>query len=117
LTVGEVGAHVPFEVKRYFLVFGVSGKEVRGEHAHHTLQQFLVCAHGRCHVVADDGENRQEFLLDSPTIGVHLPPMIWATQYKYSEDAVLLVLASERYDAGDYIRDYSEFIRLARSGR
>jgi UDP-2-acetamido-3-amino-2,3-dideoxy-glucuronate N-acetyltransferase len=117
LSAGEIGVHVPFEAKRYFLVFGVSSKEVRGEHAHKTLHQFLVCVHGRCHVVADDAENRREFLLDSPTVGVYLPPMVWATQYKYTEDAVLLVLASERYDATDYIRDYSEFLKLAPSRR
>src|SRR5205823_3977340 len=113
LSVGEVGTEVPFEVKRYFLVFGVSGKEIRGEHAHRSLHQFLVCVHGRCRVVADDGVNRQEFLLDNPAVGVYIPPMIWATQYKYTEDAVLLVLASERYDPADYIRDYSEFLTLA----
>jgi acetyltransferase-like isoleucine patch superfamily enzyme/dTDP-4-dehydrorhamnose 3,5-epimerase-like enzyme len=117
LTAAEVGEHVPFEVKRYFLVCRVSGKEVRGEHAHHTLEQFLVCVHGRCHVVADDGQNRQEFLLDSPAVAVYLPPMTWGTQYKYSEDAVLLVLASAPYDPADYIRDYSEFLQIAASRR
>jgi dTDP-4-dehydrorhamnose 3,5-epimerase-like enzyme len=115
LSAGEIGIDVPFEVKRYFVVFGVPGKEVRGEHAHRTLHQFLVCVHGECHVVADDGDNRQEFVLDHPSVGVYLPPMVWATQYKYTENAVLLVLASERYDASDYVRDYSEFLRLARS--
>ena len=113
LSAGEVGAHVPFTVKRYFLVFGVSGKEVRGEHAHRSLHQFLICVHGRCHVVTDDGRNRQEFILDHPTTGLYLPPMIWATQYKYTPDAVLLVLASETYDSADYIRVYSEFLKLA----
>jgi acetyltransferase-like isoleucine patch superfamily enzyme len=117
LSAGEIGTHVPFDVKRYFLVFGVSGKEIRGEHAHRKLHQFLVCAHGRCHLVADDGANRQEFLLDNPTIGVYLPPLVWATQYKYSEDAVLLVLASDRYDPSDYVRDYSEFLRLIANRR
>ncbi len=117
LSAGEIGLHVPFDVKRYFLVFGVSGKEVRGEHAHRKLHQFLVCAHGRCHVVADDGVNRQEFLLDNPTVGIYLPPMVWSTQYKYSEDAVLLVLASDRYNPADYVRDYSEFLRLIANRR
>jgi len=112
LTFGEIGRGVPFEVKRYFLVFGVSSKEVRGEHAHRALHQFLICVHGRCHVVADDGANRQEFLLDDPSVGMHLPPMVWGVQYKYSEDAVLLVLASAQYEASDYIRDYSEFLKL-----
>ncbi|HEY4442396.1 MAG TPA: WxcM-like domain-containing protein [Candidatus Elarobacter sp.] len=112
LTFGEGGRHVPFEVKRYFLVYGVNSKEIRGEHAHRAVHQFLVCVHGRCHVMADDGVNREEFVLDDPATAIHLPPMTWGVQYKYSPDAVLLVLASDFYDAADYIRDYAEFKAL-----
>ncbi len=115
LSFGEIGKPIPFEVKRYFLVYNVASKEIRGEHAHRSLHQFLICVHGRCHVVADDGTNRQEFVLDSPTVGIHLPPMVWGIQYKYTEDAVMLVLASERYDPGSYIRDYSEFLELVKA--
>ena len=100
LSFGEVGRQVPFEIKRYFLVHGVANKDIRGEHAHRRLHQFLICVHGKVHVVADDGANRQEFVLDAPSIGLHLAPMVWATQYKYTEDAVLLVLASEYLLAG-----------------
>ncbi|MCU1293707.1 MAG: WxcM domain protein C-terminal domain protein [Bryobacterales bacterium] len=115
LSYAEIGQHVPFEVKRFFLVYGVAGKEVRGEHAHRNLRQFLVCVHGECSVMADDGSRREEFLLDDPTLGLLLPPMVWAVQYKHAADAVLLVLASDRYDSDDYIRDYSEFLHcLAR---
>jgi hypothetical protein len=64
-------------------------------------------------VVADDGFDRQEFLLDRPDMGIHLSPMVWGIQYKYSSDAVLLVFASDYYDGTDYIRDYSEFCQLA----
>jgi UDP-2-acetamido-3-amino-2,3-dideoxy-glucuronate N-acetyltransferase len=117
LTFGEANLHVPFEVKRYFVVFGVSNQQIRGEHAHRTLHQFLVCVHGSCHVVADDGITRQEFALDQPSVGLHLQPMTWAVQYKYSSDAVLMVLASDSYDAADYIRDYSEFLALRKSGQ
>ena len=116
LTFGEVWRHVPFEVKRYFLVFDVPTEQVRGEHAHRAQHQFLVCVHGRCSVVADDGTHGQEFLLDAPRLGLHLPPMTWAVQYKYSRDAVLLVLASGEYDAADYIRDYPEFLDLKHRG-
>ncbi len=84
LSFGEIGDQIPFEVKRYFLVYGVASQEIRGEHAHRSLHQFLICVHGRCHVVADDGTNRQEFVLDSPTLGIHLPPMVWGIQYKYT---------------------------------
>jgi len=112
LTVGEFGQSVPFEAKRYFMVFGVPNAEVRGEHAHRTCHQFLICAHGRLSVVADDGTNREEFELDEPSIGLHLPPLTWGVQYKYSSDAVLVVFASEHYDASEYIRDYAEFMEL-----
>ena len=117
LSFGETGNPIPFEVKRYFLVYSVASKEIRGEHAHRSLHQFLICVHGRCHVVADDGTNRQEFVLDSPTIGLHLPPMVWGIQYKYTEDAVMLVLGSDKYDAGSYIRDYSEFLDLVKAAQ
>jgi UDP-2-acetamido-3-amino-2,3-dideoxy-glucuronate N-acetyltransferase len=117
LTFGEIGSQIPFEIKRYFLVYGVAGKEIRGEHAHRSLHQFLICVHGSCHVVADDGGSRQEFVLDSPTLGLHLPPMTWGIQYQYTEDAVLLVFASDRYDPASYIRDYSEFLDLVKAVR
>ena len=117
LSFGEFQRHIPFAIKRYFLVFGVSSKHIRGEHAHKTLHQFLVCVHGRCNVVVDDGTHRQEFILDNPSIGVYIPPMVWAVQYQYSADAVLLVLASDYYDAQDYVRDYETFLELCRERR
>lgn len=117
LSFGEVGRHIPFEVKRYFLVFDVSGEQVRGEHAHRTLHQFLICVHGRCCVVADDGVHSQEFVLDSPNLGLHIPPMTWAVQYKYSRDGVLLAFTSDLYNPADYIRDYTEFLALKNAGR
>ena len=117
LSFGEIGNQIPFEVKRYFLVYSVASQEVRGEHAHRSLHQFLICVHGRCHVVADDGTLRQEFVLDTPTVGLHLPPMVWGIQYKYTEDAVMLVLASAKYDPASYIRDYAEFLELVKAPR
>lgn len=113
LTVGEFEKSVPFPAKRYFLVFDVPSVETRGEHAHRQCHQFLVCVRGSVTVLADDGERREQFLLDRPDVGFYMPPMIWGTQYKYSPDAVLLVFASHHYDAGDYIRDYDEFVSLA----
>ncbi len=112
LSVGEFPRDIPFEVKRYFLVYDVPSMETRGEHAHHACHQFLICVHGSCSVVADDGHTRQEFKLDRPEIGIHLPPLTWGTQYRYSPDAVLLVFASEHYNAADYIRDYEQFTQL-----
>lgn len=110
LTFGEYEDAVPFLPRRYFLVYNVPSKDVRGEHAHIECHQFLVCVKGHCAVVVDDGENRVEIRLDRPDVGLHIPPMVWATQYKYSSDAVLMVLASEFYKAEDYIRSYNEFL-------
>lgn len=111
LSVGEFDRSIPFAVKRYFLVFDVPSVETRGEHAHRRCHQFLVCVRGSCAVVADDGKKREEFQLDRPDLGIYLPPMVWGIQYKYSPDAVLLVFASDYYDASDYIRSYPEFLK------
>ena len=112
LTVGEFDKQIPFVPLRYFMVFGVPNKEIRGEHAHRECHQFLICVRGSCAVVADDGAQRVEVMLDAPNIGIHLPPMTWGVQYKYSADALLLVFASHHYAAADYIRDYTEFRAL-----
>jgi acetyltransferase-like isoleucine patch superfamily enzyme/dTDP-4-dehydrorhamnose 3,5-epimerase-like enzyme len=115
LTVGEFERTLPFVPKRYFMTFDVPSVDLRGEHAHRTCHQFLLCVRGSCAVVVDDGLNREEFLLDRPTVGVHVPPMVWATEYKHSQDSTLLVFASEYYDPADYIRDYQIFLKEAAS--
>ena len=111
LSVGDFVKDIPFEPKRYFLVFNVPSEKTRGEHAHFKCKQFLICVKGSCAVVIDDGNSRCELILDSPERGIYLPPLIWGIQYKYSSDAVLLVFASENYDSNDYIRDYNEFLK------
>ena len=110
LTVGELGQDCfPFLPKRYFIVFGVPEDTPRGEHAHKQCHQFLICVRGRCNAVVDDGTTRREFVLDNPSVGLYVPPMIWGTQHSYSADGTLLVFASEPYDSDDYIRDYETF--------
>jgi len=110
LSYAEIEKSLPFTPKRYFIVYNVPNKEVRGEHAHRHCHQFLVCLRGSCSVVVDDGQNREEILLNRPNIGLHVPPMVWATEYKYSSDGILLVLASDIYKADDYIRDYDKYL-------
>lgn len=111
LTAGEMpGDEIPFAPRRWFLVYDVPSREVRGEHAHRACHQFLVCVHGRVHVAVDDGRRRAEAVLDDPTLGIYVPPGIWGSQFRYDEDAVLLVLASHPYDPDDYIRDYDAFL-------
>ncbi len=112
LSVAEFERVIPFQAKRYFLVFNVPGKHVRGEHAHKICKQYLICVKGSIKVMVDDGKNREEHLLNSPNLGLFVPNMIWATQYQYSSDAILLVFASDYYDAGDYIRDYQSYFNL-----
>ena len=111
LSAAEIGRQLPFVPKRDFLVFDVPSVEVRGEHAHRELHQFLVCVRGSMSVVVEDGRHRQEHVLNRQNLGLYIPPMIWSTQYKYTRDAVLLVLASDIYDPKDYIRDYDEYVK------
>jgi UDP-2-acetamido-3-amino-2,3-dideoxy-glucuronate N-acetyltransferase len=115
LSACEFDDDLPFVVRRSFIVYDVPSKDVRGAHAHRECAQFLWCAKGSVSVVADNGVQREEFLLDNPGSGLHLPSMVWGIQYKFSTDAVLLVLASLPYDSADYIRDYDEFLRQCRS--
>ncbi|WP_043328646.1 WxcM-like domain-containing protein [Curvibacter gracilis] len=112
LSVGDFESQIPFAPKRYFLVFNVPSEKTRGEHAHRECHQFLICVRGRCSVMVDDGQQRMEVMLDNPAAGLYLPPMVWGTQYKYSQDAILLVFASHSYDPADYVRDYTEFMAL-----
>lgn len=114
LSVGEFERDLPFLPKRYFLVFDVPGADVRGEHAHRQCHQFLLCVCGSMSVLVDDGNAREEFRLDRPDVGLHISPMVWATQYGHSPGAVLLVFASDHYAADDYIRNYDEFLRTIR---
>lgn len=114
LTFGEVEKHLPFTPRRVFTIFGVPSREIRGEHAHRTCHQLLMCVSGSVSVMVDDGQQRDMVVLDSPSLALHVPPMVWASQYHYSPDATLVVLASEVYDAADYIRGYEEFLNAAR---
>jgi UDP-2-acetamido-3-amino-2,3-dideoxy-glucuronate N-acetyltransferase len=115
LCVTEWQRDLPFVPRRVFMVYNVPDARVRGEHAHKECHQFLVCARGSLAIVVDDGNNREEYTLDQPWIGLYLPPRVWGIQYKYSSDAVLMVFASHEYDGADYVRDYGEFLKLVRS--
>ena len=98
-----------FEIKRIFYVYNVPNGNIRGEHAHRTCFQFLIAISGSLRVFITDGDQKSEVSLNSPTEGLLISPGIWATQYKFTSDAVLAVLASESYDPDDYIREYSDF--------
>jgi UDP-2-acetamido-3-amino-2,3-dideoxy-glucuronate N-acetyltransferase len=108
----EFPSEIPFIPQRYFLIYDVPPKEIRGEHAHKQCHQFLVCVRGSCCVSIDDAKSKQEIVLDRPNLGLYVPPMIWGAQYNYSKDAMLLVLASGQYERAEYVQSYSEFRSL-----
>lgn len=112
LSVGEAPSDIPFLPKRYFVVYDVPSSELRGEHAHINCKQFLICLRGQVRVLLDNGINRCEVILNNPHSGVYMPEMIWGTQYNYSNDAILLVFASDLYDPHDYIRTYDQYLTI-----
>ncbi|MEI7781977.1 MAG: FdtA/QdtA family cupin domain-containing protein [Planctomycetota bacterium] len=112
LAVGEVGNGLPFVPRRYFIITDVPNGRIRGEHAHRRQKQFLTCLRGSVTVLVDDGIHKEELQLSTPTVGLYVPPKVWAAQYSYSRNAVLMVLASAPYDPSDYIRDYDEFLQI-----
>lgn len=112
LTPVYSNVHVPFDIKRVFYLYDIPGGESRGAHAHKECHQFLIAASGAFEVVLDDGVNKRTVTLNRPFYGLHIPPGIWAAEQGFSSGSVCLVLASENYEADDYIRDYDEFLKL-----
>ena len=102
---------VPFDIKRVYYIFDTKAGVSRGFHAHKNLKQVAVCVTGSCRMVLDNGQERKEVLLDSPTRGLLIEDLVWREMHDFSPDCVLLVLASEHYDETDYIRDYEDFIK------
>lgn len=101
---------VPFLIKRVYYIFYTKQGVARGFHAHHNLKQVIICVSGKCRVVLDDGQQQQEAWLDTPSKGLIIDSLIWHEMHDFSEDCVLLVLASEYYDETDYIRNYNDFL-------
>lgn len=98
-----------FEVKRVFYLYDIPVGESRGAHAHKECHQFLIAASGSFEVLLDDGRFKKTVFLNRPNMGLHIPPKIWAAEFNFSSGAICLVLASEKFDANDYIRDYEEY--------
>ena len=114
LGVIECVPGITFPMRRVFFLTGVPEGGIRGKHAHRSLQQLLVCVHGRLAVTLDDGVRRERVVLDDPQRAVYIPPMTWATQESLCGDAAYLVIADQPYDESDYVRDYDEFLAAAR---
>ena len=101
---------IPFEIKRVFYLYDIPGGESRGAHAHKECHQFLVATSGSFEVLLDDGKTKRQIMLNRPNVGLHIPPMIWASEMNFSAGSICLVLASHLYDELDYIRTYHDFI-------
>lgn len=110
ISVVQNGDTVPFDVKRVYYLYDVPGGESRGAHAHRELSQLIIAASGSFRVTLDDGSVKRSFILNRPYQGVYVKPGIWRDLDDFSSGAVCLVLASEVYQAEDYIRDYDEFL-------
>lgn len=108
LSVVENGIDIPFDIKRIYYLYMVP-EVARGAHAHKALQQLLIATSGSVEVIMDDGANKKSFLLDKPWKGLLIAPGLWRDLEKFSNDAVVMCLASEKYNPADYIRDYNEF--------
>lgn len=115
LTPVYSSVHVPFDIKRVFYLYDIPGGESRGAHAHLKCHQLLVAASGAFEVVLDDGTSKRTVALNRPFFGLHIPPGIWAAEQGFSSGSVCLVLASEPYEAEDYIRDYDVFLKLRKT--
>lgn len=107
---------IPFEVKRVYYIYDTLKNVTRGYHAHKNLKQILICIHGSCKIRLDNGKEKEIVQLDKPYEGLYVDNNMWREMYDFSEDAVLLVLASELYDEKDYIRNYDEFLKFITEG-
>lgn len=105
---------IPFEIKRVYYIYETAEGVIRGRHAHKSLKQILICIHGSCKILLDDGYEKKEILLNNPCEGLYVSNVMWREMFDFSPDAVLMVLASEIYNESDYIRNYEEFLDFVR---
>ena len=114
ITAIENNINIPFGVSRVFYLYDIPGGEDRGAHAHKECHQFLVAASGSFDVLLSDGKSEKIVNLNQPNKGLYIPPGIWASEVNFSSGSICLVLASDKYDEKDYIRDYQEFLNYKR---
>ena len=107
----EQNNNIPFEVRRIYYIFDTKQHVVRGLHAHKNLKQVAIAIKGSCRFVLDDGKTREDIWLKSPNEGLLIDSCLWREMHDFSEDCVLMVVASEIYDESDYIRDYEIFLK------
>lgn len=118
LVVAEENKDIPFEIKRVFYIYGTEKGVVRGQHANYRSEFVLINLSGTSRVKVKNGRGKEVvFCLDKPHIGIYIPRLLWKEMYDFSSDSVLLVLASEHYNADEYIRNYNDFLHIVNEGR
>ncbi len=115
LVAVEEKIDIPFELKRIFYIYNLNSFTSRGAHAHKVSNQILICIHGSCEVLLDDGKENSSILLNKPNRGVLQENMIWGEMYNFSKDCILMVLSDTHYDPNDYITDYHQFLELTKA--
>lgn len=117
LTVVQTGKEIDFEIKRAYYFHHIPEGAKRGSHGHKRLHQLIIAVHGSFTVLIDDGTTQRAFVLDDPSVGLYVGPMLWRDIYDFSASAVGLSLASEPFDESEYYRDYEEFLQDAVTNR
>lgn len=117
LVIIEGNEDIPFDIKRVFYIYGSDHDVIRGRHANYNSEFVLINVSGTSKIKVDDGSSQRVFDLDRPHIGIYLPRLVWKDMYDFSEDSVLLCLASEHYDAEEYIRDYDRYLEIMKKGK
>lgn len=111
----EAERNVTFQIKRVYYIYGVKQDVIRGYHAHKSLEQVLICVNGSVKIKVDDGTETEIITLDKPHTGCYIGPGIWREMYEFSQNSVLLVIASAFFDENDYIRDYNDFVQYKKT--
>jgi hypothetical protein len=112
ITIMESNVNLPFEIQRIYYLYDIPGGEQRGGHGHKGLYQLIVAASGSFNVLLDDGQNKKVLRLNRPDHGIIIVPGIWRELFDFSSGAICLVLASNKYEEEDYIRDYKDFLNF-----
>ena len=107
----EAFKDIPFEIKRVYYMYDTTAGVARGHHAHKQLEQILICVHGSCRILLDNGKEKETVVLDQPNTGLYISSDMWREMYDFSSDSVLLVLANTHYDGKEYIRNYEDYLK------
>ena len=116
LSFAEQNNHIPFEIKRTYWIYDVPGGETRGGHAYKENQEFIVALSGAFDVIVDDGVNKKKFTLNRSYYGLYVPAGLWREMENFSTNSLALEFGSIHYGESDYIRDYSEYLKMKRDG-